>query len=173
MQATSGKALRDKSRQFVECPETKNVYLMRRPLMSDLINANVLPENFVSQTLVNLGRETPQKDTSLTDKDLLEGEASQRALITASMLEPRIVEQAEADDEIEYRDLPASDREHLFAWCTGRLPALEVPTEGGQSTTVEALEKFSSERPREESAGTGNHVETQRNEPEQIASVAG
>jgi hypothetical protein len=167
MKAISGKALRDKSRQYVTCPETQNTYLMRRPLMSDLIRANILPENYVAETLQNLGREVAKN--TLTDKDLLEGEATQEALVTASMLEPRIVKEAEGDDEIEFRDIPASDRLYLFNWCTGRLPEVAIDGEGGESVTVGELDNFSSTEAGGEPSSSVNDSEAR---PQELVGAA-
>jgi hypothetical protein len=105
-QAISGKALRGKTRHFVTCPETGNTYLMRRPNITHLINSGALPENFVAKTLQVLGREIKPESNELTDADLLKGEAVMRAMVTAAMLQPRIVENATTDDECEFYDIP-------------------------------------------------------------------
>jgi hypothetical protein len=168
MEVVSGKALREQSRNYVTNPETGNTYLMRKPLMSDLIKANVLPENFVAQTLVNLGREA-QGNAELTDRDLLESEGVQRALVTASMMLPKIVETAIEEDEIEYKDIPASDRNYLFRWCTGKLPAREVETEGGEPVTISQLETFPAEQSGGEPQGSGDNDERRSEQQAQAA----
>jgi hypothetical protein len=141
-QAISGKTLRGKSRHYVTCPETGNIYLMRRPNITHLINSGALPENFVAKTLQVLGREVKPASSELTDADLLKGEAVMRAMVTAAMLQPRIVENATTDDECEFYDIPAEDRRYLFLWAKGELPEVPLETTSGEETTVAAVESF-------------------------------
>lgn len=151
LEVTSGAELRKKSRHLVKCPETGNVYLMRKPTITDLINSGVLPENFVAKTLESAAKpedeheEAQEEKRTLTDQDILRSEASKRAMITAGMLMPRIVENAVEDDEIEYLDIPATDRAHLAQWTRGELPEMKVETTDGQNVTVGAVENFPAE----------------------------
>jgi hypothetical protein len=163
MAVTSGAELRKKSRELVKCPETGNVYLMRKPTITDLIVSGALPENFVAKTLEAVGKTAEEEESeaqetrSLTDQDILRSEASKRAMITAGMLLPRIVENAVEDDEIEYKDIPASDRAHLAKWTRNELPEQNVETSNGQVLTVGAVETFPPAGQSDESSGSGNN----------------
>jgi hypothetical protein len=137
----SGAELRRKARRRVTCPETDNKYLMRRTSMAVLLRSNTLPENFVSKTLIELGG-AEQQERALTDNDLRLLEDAAQIVITAAMLSPRIVENAEAEDETEYEDIPQGDRRYLYAWVKGEVPDSPVETIEGEGVTVEAVQTF-------------------------------
>lgn len=170
MQTVSGKKLREQARQYVTCPDTGNTYLMRRPMMADFVKVGGLPENFIAQTVVSVGRDA-SSGGELTDKDLVDAETLQRVLLTASMMMPRIVENALEDDEVEYRDIPQSDRNYLFAWCNSSLPETKIQTEGGE-VTVGDLETFPARQRAEKPASAGDNSEAQGNECEPGARAA-
>lgn len=157
-QATSGAELRRKARRLVTCPVTGNSYLMRKVSMSVLLTAGTMPENFVSRTLKELGPadDAPTAARQASDNDLALLEKAARTLITAAMLEPRIVERAEADDEVEYEDIPPEDRQYLYKWINNQVPDVPVETIEGEGATVEAVENFpvSGERGTAPVAGT-------------------
>jgi hypothetical protein len=149
MQATTGAELRAKARRYVRCPSNAT-YLMRRATFSALLQADTLPENFVSDTLRSIQeakaehgeQPTEVPEVKTTDKDLAFMEESARILITASMLKPRIVPQAEADDEIEYGDIPAEDRRYLNTWLRGEAPDSYLDLQDGGEVSVGALHTF-------------------------------
>lgn len=166
VQIVTGSVLRKQSRHVVTCPETDNAYLMRRPNISHLINSNVLPQNFVAKTLLMLGKEASQESAELTDKDLLNSEAVMQAMLTASMMKPQIVEHAEADDEVEFYDIPATDRAYLFLWAKGELPEVPLETVDGTGTTVGAVETFPSTEERGKPSGLSTDGEQAGEESE-------
>jgi hypothetical protein len=129
---------------------------MRRAELSSLIKSGVLPENFVAKALEAVGKKSEAAERDLTDEDILNSEASARAMITATMIQPRIVEHAEADDEMEYLDIPSDDRKHLSAWIKGELPETPIQTTRGEVTSGQ-LSTFPVQEQGSEPAGAGDH----------------
>lgn len=156
IEITTGAALRKQSRHKVTCPETGNVYLMRRPNLTDAITSGVLPENFVSQTMLELSKqndnESENETKPFTDATILHSEKMMMWLITASMLSPKIVAQAVTDEEIEFYDIPPTDRQHLYLWAKGEIPEVPLATQTGE-VTVGAVESFPDEEGSGESVG--------------------
>lgn len=147
--ATSAATLRAKARPLLTCPDTGNNYRVRLPDIADVISTGVLPENFTAKTLEALGNVS---NGELTDRDLLNNEAIKQATVTATLIELRIVEKPESDDEVSYKDIPPEDREYIYKWATRRLPNALVGTGGGE-TSVAALENFSAKGRSSESSG--------------------
>ena len=135
-QVVSGAALRAKARPFITNPETGNTYQVKRPSLTAMIKSGVLPENFVAKSLTSLARRE-EDDAELTDRDILNSEAVRRATVTYALLNPRVVENAQAEDEVEYDDIPTADRDYIHAWVDGTLESATVETGDGEVTQGE------------------------------------
>jgi hypothetical protein len=151
-----GAALRRQSRPLLRCP-SGNVYRVCKPLLSDVINCGILPENFTARTLQTLGGDSSTGD--LTDRDLLDSELAKQATVTVALLEPRVVENATGDDEILYRDIPKADREYIYQWATRGLPEVPIELEGGKETTVGAVTSFPTKEGSGQPVGDGDDGE--------------
>lgn len=162
-QVTSGAELRRKNRPYVTVPETGNTYQVRRQTLTAMIRSGYLPENLLAASIEETARRAGKKESDnskpLTDDDLMKMEASQRATLAAVMFNPRLVEHAEADDEVEFEDMPPEDREYLVRWAKREVREQEISTIEG-SVTVEAVETFPDNR--RESSGTGDGGEVER-----------
>lgn len=145
IQPTSGAALRAKARPFITNPDTGNTYQVRKPTITDMIKVGVLPENFIAKSITAVAQgNIPSGE--LTDEDLKNTEAVRRVAVTCAINgggKLRVVEHAEADDEIEYEDILLSDREYIHKWTKGETEGATVETKDGEVTQLE-LDNFSS-----------------------------
>jgi hypothetical protein len=156
-QPTSAAALRAAARPFITNPDTGNTYQVRRPTLASLIKANVMPENFFSRALERVAKK--DFDGELTDQDLLHSDEVKRLVVTHCLFKPRVVDvvtDADADDVIEYEDIPGSDRAYIHAWFQGTLESSTVETTSGEVTQTE-LDTFSPVERSGEPVGAGEN----------------
>jgi hypothetical protein len=173
---TSAASLRDQSRHFVTTEPLKNIYLVRRPSPEALITEGELPEELIAAMFtVRQMASKPESDDEAdaqpateeiadpsppTRADLLAEAAAHRAVVTAALIRPRVVKrEAQNANEIEYEDIPITDRTYLYLWIVGKIKDAAVATENG-GTTAGALANFSTEEQPSERAATSKDLAT-------------
>ncbi len=173
---TGGASLRAKSRVKITNPDTGNTYTVRRPTTQSMIKSGHLPDDFFYTQAGRLfadqqaapgdnpaeGEETPEENRDLSgfkDQNLLRVEAITRAIVTASLFWPRVVERVEdeADESVvEYDDIPASDRDYIRAWYEYRLEESTVALKDGGEVKTGEVKTF----PAGEQAGQPDRART-------------
>jgi hypothetical protein len=112
---------------------------VRRPPLHMWITAGKLPENLVKAMLAQRSKQALE-ESSMTPEQFKELFTFMREVIVATVVEPRIVEGATAEDEIDPEDVPLDDAMFIFQWALsgGALPAhLKAQQQREQQTLSE------------------------------------
>jgi hypothetical protein len=146
MPITNAKEWRaQKSRRIeLELPSGLTV-VVRRPPLHMWISAGKLPENLVKAMLAQRSKQA--LDESMTAEQFKDIFKFMREVIVATVIEPRIVEGAMADDEIDPEDVPLDDAMFIFQWAMagGALPTSQkqqILKEGQVQIDVSDLAHF-------------------------------
>lgn len=165
-QIVSAAALRAQARPYITNPATGNTYHARRVTMADLVLAGSLPEEYVAlmeaadagEAARAAGVEKTVDDLSVREalKATKAGAMEMRIYVMAALISPKVVDDPKGDDEIEYTDLPESDRTFIYRWAKGMADSAPVELNGGGVTTAGQLENFpAGERPLEPAGARG------------------
>lgn len=137
LQPTSGKAWR-RSRlagELVKLP-SGNVARLRRPDLLDMVMSGQVPDSLtpiVEKAFFEAPDEQSREETGrafVQEAGLAGFNELLRLICQAAFLEPHIMDDPQAEDEISYGDLDFADKMFVFTWAAGEVADLEkFPTE--------------------------------------------
>lgn len=162
-QVTSAAALRAKRRETITNPATGNTYIARRASAETMIKSGILPADFFFEQAKLVTEDetaddatasddlTPERLAGFKDKNLVRVEEITRAIVSTSLLSPRVVAHVEDENDpnvIEYEDIPLEDRRYIRDWYDYRLDEQKINLEGGAEVTRQEVANFPAcERP--------------------------
>ena len=111
------------------------------------ISAGKLPENLVKAMLSQRNPAAAAEAASITPEQFKDLFKFMRDVIVATVVEPRIVENATAEDEISPDDVPLDDAMFVFQWALagGAVPAAQkakLQESGVMSVDASDLSRF-------------------------------
>lgn len=120
---------------------------VRRPPLHMWISAGKLPENLVKAMLAQRADKNALDAAQMTPEQFKDLFKFMREVIVATVVEPRIVENATAEDEISPDDVPLDDAMFVFQWALagGNLPVAQkkqMISEGQVQIDASDLQRF-------------------------------
>jgi len=120
--------------------------VVRRPPLHMWISAGKVPESLVKAMLSQRNQQVTADALQMSPEQFKGLFTFMREVIVATVVEPRIVENATAEDEIAPEDVPLDDAMFIFQWALagGQVPAAQRAQnpEGQVQIDVSDLQRF-------------------------------